>query len=561
MYAPIILFTYNRLDHLHICLRSLKKNNLAKESNLYIFSDGSKNSKDEIKVKKVRKYLASLNGFKKLTIIDRHTNFGLAKNIISGLNYIFSKYKKAIIIEDDLLLSPFFLEFMNNNLNIYENSEKVASIHGYSYPVLNKNNKDFFLRGADCWGWGTWSNVWKNFNENGSYLLKKIKEQNLVRDFDYNNKAKFSKMLSDQVNGTIDSWAIRWHASIYLKDMLTLYPKKSYVYNIGNDNSGTNALSTEIFDVSINIEKPKNYHIEEVENIQMKKEFENYFALMHKKENFFYKTLKKVSKITPEIFKKYLRNYKSNEVNWCSGPYENWKDASKNSRGYEQKNILDKVYNSSKLVKLGLVSYERDSVIFKEIKYNYNIVDILNEIHLLQNKLSILDFGGALGSSYFQNRDILKNKLNFKWGIVEQENYVKLGLAEFSDKTLSFFYNVSDCIKTLVPNVALFGSSIQYLEDPYEIMDEISDSDDIKYLIFDRTPFEYNKDDIIVVQNVPKKIYEASYPMRIFSIDKFINKLSSNWTVIKIIDDLQDDVIYYKKCRIEHKSIILKKIK
>lgn len=561
MYAPIILFTYNRLDHLDICIRSLKKNNLAKESYLYIFSDGSKNSKDEIKVKKVRKYLGSLNGFKKLTIINRHTNFGLANNIISGLNYIFSKYKKAIIIEDDLLLSPFFLEFMNTNLNIYENSEKVASIHGYSYPVLNKNNKDFFLRGADCWGWATWSNAWKNFNEDGSYLLKKIKEQNLVRDFDYNNKAKFSKMLSNQINGTIDSWAIRWHAAIYLNDMLTLYPKKSYVYNIGNDNSGTNALSTEIFDVPISIEKPKHYHIEEVENIQMKKEFENYFALINKQENFIYKTIKKIGKITPEIFKKYLRNYKSNEVNWCSGPYKNWKDANKNSRGYDQKNILDKVYNSSKLVKLGLIPYERDSVLFKEIKYNYNIVDILNEINLLQNKLSILDFGGALGSSYFQNRDILKNKLNFKWGIVEQENYVKLGSAEFSDKILSFFYNISDCIKTLAPNVALFGSSIQYLEDPYEIIDEIYASDDIKYLIFDRTPFEYNKDDTIVVQNVPKKIYEASYPMRIFSISKFINKLSSNWTVIKIIDDLQDDVIYYKKCRIEHKSIILKKIK
>lgn len=561
MYAPIILFTYNRLDHLDICLRSLIKNNLAKESNLYVFSDGSKNSKDEIKVKKVRKYLSSLNGFKKLTIIERHTNFGLAKNIISGLNYIFSKYKKAIIIEDDLLLSPFFLEFMNNNLNMYENSEKVASIHGYSYPVTNKNDKDFFLRGADCWGWATWSNAWKNFNENGSYLLKKIKEQNLVRDFDYNNKAKFSKMLYNQINGTIDSWAIRWHAAIYLKDMLTLYPKKSYVFNIGNDNSGTNALSTEIFDVPISIEKPKNYHIEEVENIQMKKEFENYFSRLNKQENFIKKIVKKISKITPEIFKKYLRNYKTNAVNWCSGPYENWKDAIKDSRGYDQENILDKVYNSSKLVKLGLIPYERDSVLFKEVKYNYNIVDVLNEINLSQNKLSILDFGGALGSSYFQNRNILKNKLNFKWGIVEQENYVKLGLAEFSDNILSFFYNISDCIKTLAPNVALFGSSIQYLEDPYEIIEEITDSHDIKYLIFDRTPFEYNKNDIIVVQNVPKKIYEASYPMRIFSIDKFINKLSSNWTVIKIIDDLQDDVIYYKKCRIEHKSIILKKIK
>lgn len=560
MYAPIILFTYNRLDHLNICLRSLIKNDLAKESNLYIFSDGSKNSKDEIKVKKIRKHLSSLSGFKKITIIERNTNFGLAKNIINGLNHIFSKYKKAIIIEDDLLLSPFFLEFMNNNLNIYEDSEKVASIHGYSYPVTNKKNKDFFIRGADCWGWATWSNAWKNFNEDGSYLLKEIREQNLIRDFDYNNKAKFSKMLNNQINGIIDSWAIRWHASIYLKDMLTLYPNKSYVYNIGNDNSGTNALSTEIFDVPINIEKPKNYVIEEIENIQMRKEFENYFTLLHKQENFITKIIKKISKITPEILKKYLRNYKAGEVNWCSGPYKNWKDACKESRGYDQKNILDKVYNSSKLVKLGLMPYERDSVLFKEVKYNDNVVEILNKINLSESKLSILDFGGALGSSYFQNKDILNNRFNLKWGIVEQENYVKLGLAEFSDDKLSFFYNISDCIKTLAPNVALFGSSIQYLNEPYEIIDEITNSDDIKYLIFDRTPFEFNKDDTIVVQNVPKKIYEANYPMRIFSIDKFINKLSSNWTVVKIVDDLHDDVIYYKKCRIEHKCIILKKI-
>lgn len=560
MYAPIILFTYNRQEHLDICLRSLIKNDLAKESNLYIFSDGPKNAKDEIKIKKVRQHLSTLNGFKKLTIIERNTNFGLAKNIISGLNHIFSKYKKAIIIEDDLLLSPFFLEFMNNNLNIYEGSEKVASIHGYSYPVVNKKNKDFFLRGADCWGWATWSNVWNNFNEDGSYLLKKIKQQNLVRDFDYNNRAKFSKMLNNQIKGIIDSWAIRWHASIYLKDMLTLYPKKSYVYNIGNDNSGTNASSTEIFDVSISTEKPENIYIEEVENIQMKKEFENYFAFLYKQENFSRKIFEKTSKIIPEIFKKYLRDYKSNRVNWCSGPYDNWKDATKNSRGYDQNNILEKVYNSSKLVKLGLIPYERDSVLFKEVKYNNNIVDIFNKINFTQNKLSILDFGGALGSSYFQNRDILKNKFNFKWGIVEQENYVKLGIEEFSDEILSFFYNISDCVKTLAPNVALFGSSIQYLEDPHKIIDEITHSNDIKYLIFDRTPFELNKDDTIVVQNVPKKIYEANYPMRIFSIDKFINKLSFNWTVIEIIDDLYDDVIYYNKRRIKHKSIIFKKI-
>ena len=277
MPAPITLFAYNRLDHLDICVRSLKENKLAKESHLYIFADGAKNLEDEDKVKKVRNYLSNIIGFKKVIIIHRVINYGLAKNIINGLNYIFSKYKKAIIIEDDLLLSPFFLEYMNNNLDLYQDSKKVASIHGYSYPVLNRENKDFFLRGADCWGWATWSNKWKKFNEDSESLLHQIKKRKLIKDFDYNNNAKFSTMLKHQISGKVNSWAIRWHASVYLENWLTLYPKKSYVYNIGNDNSGTNSSTTAIFDVSLNFEKPKNNKILEVEDQEMKLQFERYF--------------------------------------------------------------------------------------------------------------------------------------------------------------------------------------------------------------------------------------------------------------------------------------------
>mgnify|MGYP001214198006 CR=1 FL=1 len=261
MPAPITLFAYNRLDHLDICVRSLKENKLAKESHLYIFADGAKNLEDEDKVKKVRNYLSNIIGFKKVIIIHRVINYGLAKNIINGLNYIFSKYKKAIIIEDDLLLSPFFLEYMNNNLDLYQDSKKVASIHGYSYPVLNRENKDFFLRGADCWGWATWSNKWKKFNEDSESLLHQIKKRKLIKDFDYNNNAKFSTMLKHQISGKVNSWAIRWHASVYLENWLTLYPKKSYVYNIGNDNMYMSinelakTISTSISGVSINQDK------------------------------------------------------------------------------------------------------------------------------------------------------------------------------------------------------------------------------------------------------------------------------------------------------------------
>ena len=187
MYAPIILFAYNRLDHLDICIRSLKENKLAKESHLYIFADGPKDHEDKNNISKVRYYLSKLVGFKKVTIIERNINYGLAKNIIDGLDYIFAKYKKAIIIEDDLLLSPYFLEYMNYNLDLYEDSNKVASIHGYSYPVLNKKDKDFFLRGADCWGWATWSSKWNKINKSSKSLLQEIKKRKLIKDFDYNN--------------------------------------------------------------------------------------------------------------------------------------------------------------------------------------------------------------------------------------------------------------------------------------------------------------------------------------------------------------------------------------
>jgi hypothetical protein len=219
---------------------------------LYIFSDYAKITSQEIEVKKVRTYLKSITGFKTISITEREQNYGLSKSITSGIEYVLSKHNNVIVLEDDLLTSPLFLTYMNTALSKFENVNKVASISAYSYPTKNPLPDFFFLNRAECWGWATWRDQWKEFNYDGKYLAEQIKRQKLIKNFDYNNQFKFYKMLCDQARDLNDSWAIRWDASLYLAKKYTLYPGKSYVQNIGFDGDGVNCGISNNFDVELN---------------------------------------------------------------------------------------------------------------------------------------------------------------------------------------------------------------------------------------------------------------------------------------------------------------------
>jgi hypothetical protein len=245
--APIALFVYNRLDHTRQTVASLQKNTLATESDLFVFSDAAKSPEVEEKVKAVREFIKGISGFRSITIIERELNLGLAKSIIDGVTRLCNEYGQVIVLEDDLVTSPYFLKFMNDGLEFYENEEEVISIHGYIYPVKAELPETFFLRGADCWGWATWKRGWDIFEPDGKKLLTEIKGQNVDREFNYDGTFNLTDMLRSQVQGKIDSWAIRWYASAFLKNKLTLYPGKSLVFNIGNDSSGTHCGTTEMF--------------------------------------------------------------------------------------------------------------------------------------------------------------------------------------------------------------------------------------------------------------------------------------------------------------------------
>lgn len=282
--APVILFVYNRLEHTKRTINALRKNTLAIDSDLIIFSDGAKESSDsQLKVLKLREYLLTISGFKSVKIVLRPKNYGLSQSIISGVSEVIQEFGQAIILEDDIITSIYFLEYLNQSLEIYRYDDRVISIHGYIYPVRETLPESYFLKGADCQGWATWQRGWDLFEYDGQKLFNKIKARKLVREFNFSGSNPYFKMLKNQILGKNDSWAIRWYASAFLKDKLTLYPGKSLIYNSGFDGSGVHCgdvdnfnKTKEVENVRINLSK-----IKVEESAEARQAVINYFSIQN----------------------------------------------------------------------------------------------------------------------------------------------------------------------------------------------------------------------------------------------------------------------------------------
>lgn len=208
-----------------------------------------------------------------------------------------------------------------------------------------------------------------------------------------------------------------------------------------------------------------------------------------------------------------------------SGPFPNWEEASKECTGYDQAEILERCKSSLLKVKNGEAVYERDSVIFDEIQYSWPVLACLQKAALeSKGKLTVLDFGGSLGSSYFQNRAFL-GSVDLTWCIVEQEHFVACGKEFFENQSLKFYENIEACLAENKVNVALLSSVLQYIPAPYEIIKKIV-SLNIPYIVIDRTAVTCLEDDFIAIQRVPGEIYNASYPCYFFSGEKLLNAFS-----------------------------------
>ena len=247
-FAPIALFAYNRPDHLARVAQALARNPEAIASPLFVFSDAPKKEAAVEAVREVRALAHRTKGFASVEVIEQSANQGVARSIIQGVTRLTADFGRVIVLEDDLQPSPHFLRYMNDALHAYADDERVISIHAYTYPVSGELPETFFLRGADCWGWATWSRGWALFEPDGSKLLKELEARNLTREFDFDGAYGYTQMLRDCIAGRNDSWAIRWYASAFLRGRLTLYPGSAQVRNIGADGSGVHVSKTQLFE-------------------------------------------------------------------------------------------------------------------------------------------------------------------------------------------------------------------------------------------------------------------------------------------------------------------------
>ena len=250
-FAPIALFVYNRPEHTRRTLKFLKQNLQADESRLFIFSDGAKDVKQSAKVGEVRELIKQTEGFKSVQIIERETNFGLANSIIDGVGMLTSKYGKVIVFEDDLISSEYTLQYFNDALDRYENEYEVMHIGAYMYPLTDKGLPEtFFYRAASSWGWATWGRAWKYFEPDIDKIISQFNAEKKHR-FSIEGTMNFWKQIREFKTGRNNSWAIRWYASVFLNNGLTLNPSASLVNNIGHDGSGIHSGKNNLYDVTI----------------------------------------------------------------------------------------------------------------------------------------------------------------------------------------------------------------------------------------------------------------------------------------------------------------------
>lgn len=247
--APIVVFSYNRPNHLQRTLEALAKNDLAQDSVLYIYCDGAKSNAIEEQRQRIaenRRVAHAIKGFREVHVVERECNVGLMENIVNGVTDIVNVYGKVIVFEDDMLTSPGTLRYFNDALEVYKEEEKVMHVVSYVFPHKYPLPETFFYQVPyPGGGWATWQRAWKYYPREIEGLYDYWKKD--WRKFNYWNHdgSDLVDQLVNNYNGTLRTWFIRWYAEMFRRGGLALYPGRSLVTNIGFDGTGDNCHKLE----------------------------------------------------------------------------------------------------------------------------------------------------------------------------------------------------------------------------------------------------------------------------------------------------------------------------
>ena len=279
-FAPIAVFGYRRPQHIAQLLTSLRGNPEHEKSPIHVFLDGARGEADAEDVARTRA-VAREYAPRHAEIIEREANAGLANSIISGVTGLTREHGSIIVLEDDLVLSPYALRYFNDALKRYRYEERVMHVSGYMFPVRAKLPETFFYRETTCSGWATWERAWAKFEPDGRKIRDHILARNMQFEFDVHGSNSFLEMLKDQIAGRNDSWAIRWYGSVRIADGLALHPAQALIANRGFDGTGRHSHETTLYDVQL-AQKPIAHFTEHIEECKEALAAVIAFRRMHK---------------------------------------------------------------------------------------------------------------------------------------------------------------------------------------------------------------------------------------------------------------------------------------
>jgi len=545
--APVVIFLYNRPYQTIKTLIHLKKNSLCRSTDLIVFSDGfkKKDKLDKKKVEIVRNIMKNIHGFRSKKIFFRKKNFGLYKNITTGLDTVFTSNDKAIILEDDIIVNKFFLKYLNKALQIYKTDRDVSSIHGWFCEHNKKISNTFLLRGSDIWGWATWKRSWKEFDNKPKNLIKRFEENpDLIKKFNLNNSYDYYGLLKKRALGLNQSWGVLWNASNFLKKKFYLNFSSSLCINIGQDDSGVHsAKNDDYFNQKLNNKKIKIVRqkiIEDLNGEQIKIDFFKNFSkkpLLQKIIDFLLRKINLSQKVISFI-----------------GPINNWKIALENSKGYDSNIILKNVLKNTLIAKNNLYFFERDGFLLKKNSISHNQLHlIMNIINIKNRGLNIVDFGGALASNYFKTKDIIDQKYKNKWHVVEQKNFADLGNKTLKTKYLNFYNSINN-IKNKKIDLVIFSGALQYLENPTGVFEEVLKFSP-EFVLIERLPImnKQPKNEIYI-----QKKGEYSYPVWHFTKKHLQLLFKYKYRLIENLSSEFDHDFYFRNKKIKFCGYIYK---
>jgi putative methyltransferase (TIGR04325 family) len=542
---PVVLFAYARTAHLARVLGCLRENRVPL---LEVFADGPKDATDATGVAEARAMLHAID-WCDVRMVERPVNVGLGRNVLSGVSDVATRHQAFIVWEDDLIAVPGTYAWLCATLRRYAHDERVMSVTAWTHPRVTPadiGDQPYFDGRAECWVWGSWSRSWKCMTAENAAAKRTAAAKRGLQPDAYGADLPAMAKVEEQQN----IWAVRWLYHHFQHGGLCVRPPWSMVEHIGFDPSATNAqMATAWANPPLRPAPPiPGVWPEPVEHPKCR-------SLWQAANPSGWRTLGPraralmrgaLRRFIPTRWRRWLRRL-GLEPSY-RGDYARWSDALRASRGYADPAIVEKVVRAARAVRDGRAAWDRDTVLFQLPEANERLLRALQAAaEEERGQLHVIDFGGALGSTWWQHRLWLETIPSVRWSVIEQPALVAAGQREFTIGPVRYFASIEECCAKERAAIVLLSSVLPYLEDPHALLREIGRRP-FRRVIIDRTGFVTRGRDRLTVQRVPPSIYDASYPCWFFDQAKLIAELGPDWRVTEewTNDDYVDIAAAYR---------------